>query len=232
MKPWSKIIEQYLAEGRTVSGGLPFQPIVPTWLALNAANDTSASYFTDLRTGQPVNAGGLNIGDYFDLTNPEANDLSYSTNGVLYAGRYRRVQVDSGATASNVKTGTIGLMPSLAVSSLNKYGTRNPPMNIVTSYDQGIGLANSLRPVVFLNSITPGNYGFVQELGVATILFGATLTGTPAIGGVINSVTLGVGDAPASATAIVRTSVGIAIDLPAAGQKSRVLLQYVPVVQG
>lgn len=210
---------------------MPFQPIVPTWLALNAANDTSPSYFTDLRTGQPVFAGGLNAGDYFDLTNDEANNLSYKTNGILYAGRYRRVQVDSGATASNVKTGTIGLMPSLAVVSVNPLGTRNPPMNIVTSYDQAIGLSNSVRPVVFLNSITPGNWGFVQELGDATLLFGA-LTGTPAIGGVINSVATGLADAPASATAIVRTSVGIAIDLPAAGAKSRVLLQYVPVVQG
>ncbi len=145
---------------------MPYQPIVPTWLSLNAANDTSASYFTDLRTGQDINAGGLNAGDYFDLTNPEANDLSYSVNGILYAGRYRRVKVDSGATAANVKTGTIGLMPSLsATSPLNKFGTRNPAMNVVTSYDQAIGLSNSVRPVVFLNSITPGNWGLYRNSG-------------------------------------------------------------------
>src|SRR3954467_12964364 len=129
---------------------MPFQPTLPTWLALNAANDTSPSYFTDLRTGAPVFAGGLNLGEYFDLTHKEANQLSYKTTGILYAGRYRRVQVDSGATAANVKTGTIGLMPSLAVVGLNGLGTRNPPVNIVTSYDQAIGGANSLRPVVFL----------------------------------------------------------------------------------
>jgi hypothetical protein len=29
---------------------------------------------------------------------------------------------------------------------------------------------------VFLNTITPGNYGFVQESGVATVLAGATYT--------------------------------------------------------
>jgi hypothetical protein len=211
---------------------LPYQPIVPTWLALNAANDTSPSYFTDLRTGQPVLAGGLNVGDYFDLTNPEANDLSYQTNGILYAGRYRRVQVDSGATAANVKTGTIGLMPSLAVVSLNKFGTRNPPMNIVTSYDQAIGLSTDLRPVVFLNSITPGNYGFVQELGVASVLGKSSFTGTPAIGAIINTAATGVVDVPASTTAVVVTSVGIAIDLPQVSKLFRILLQYVPVVQG
>jgi len=211
---------------------MPFQPIVPTWLALNAANDTSPSYFTDLRTGQPVFAGGLNLGDYFDLTNDEANALSYKTNGILYAGRYRRVRVDSGATAANVKTGTIGLMPSLAVVSPNSLGTRNPPLNIVTSYDQAIGGADAVRPVVFLNAITPGNYGFVQELGVASVLFKSPVTGTPTIGGVINSVATGLADCPASATAIVRTSVGLAIDLPLAGVLGRILMNYVPVVQG
>src|SRR5258706_4952742 len=150
---------------------MPLQQIVPTWLALNAADDASPSYFSDLRLQIPVLAGGLNNGDYFDLTNEEANQLSYPTNGMLYEGRYRRVKVDSGATASNVKTGTIGLMPSLAViTALNPAGAKNPPVNIVTSYDQTIGNAPGMRPVVFLNSITPGNYGFVQELWTASVL--------------------------------------------------------------
>lgn len=211
---------------------MPFNPTLPTWVALNAANSTSSTGNTDLRLGTAIQGGNLVPGDYFDLTNPEANQLSNSVTGVLYAGRYRWVQVDSGATAANVKTGTIGLMPSLVASSpLTSLGTRNPPMNVVTSYDQAAGGANSLRPVVFLNVVTPGNWAFVQELGIATVLFGA-LTGTPAIGGVINSVAAGLADAPASATAIVRTSIGIAIDLPAASLKSRILLQYVPVVQG
>jgi len=212
---------------------MPFQPIVPTWLALNAADDTSPSYFTDLRTGQPVLAGGLNLGDYFDLTNDEANQLSYSNNGVLYAGRYRRIKVDSGATAANVKTGTIGLMDSIATSPLNIYGTRNPHANVVTSYDKGQGSATTLRPVIFLNAITPGNYGFIQELGFATVLGKATsFTGSAAIGAVIGSTTSGLADVPTSTTAVTSTSIGLAIDLPIAGQKFRVLLQYLPVVQG
>ena len=55
-------------------------------------------------------------------------------------------------------------------------------MNLITSAD--IALATSttvpgpVRPVVFLNAITPGNYGFIQELGVATVLVGATKTQT------------------------------------------------------
>ena len=216
---------------------MPFQPIVPTWLALNASNDTSPSYFTDLRTGQPVLAGGLNLGDYFDLTNEEANQLSYKTNGILYAGRYRRVQVDSGATAANVKTGTIGLMPSLAVVSVNPLGTRNPPMNIVTSYDQNIG-GKSVRPVVFLNSITPGNYGFIQELGVATVLGKTSLTATPAIGDLIatdSAANNGTVDDPTQSTsltyALAKLLLGAAIDLPVSNGLFRILLNT-PVVQG
>ena len=144
---------------------MPFQPIVPIFqYAINACNDTSPTGMADIRSGQAYYAGGLNLGDYFDLTESEANNLSDTLISTLHAGRYRRIQVDSAATAANVKTGTIGLMLSAAAG-----------MNIVTSYDKG--LAVGLRPVVFLNSITPGNYGFIQELGVATVLGSATSAG-------------------------------------------------------
>jgi hypothetical protein len=175
---------------------------------------------------------------------------SYQTNGILYSGRYRYVQVDSGATASNVKTGTLGYIRSgstvksvvvltqgsgqtvgtyqvaanvgsgggsgaviqvivtasnaITVSVLNAgFGYVSPPtftlatggtvgtvvaqlgvnMNTVTSADLAVGTANAanagigpVNPVVFLNTITPGNYGFIQELGVATVLAGSTNT--------------------------------------------------------
>jgi hypothetical protein len=49
----------------------------------------------------------------------------------------------------------------------------NSTPNIVTSADVA---TNAVRPVVFLNSITPGNYGFIQELGTATVLATASQT--------------------------------------------------------
>ncbi len=180
---------------------MPFQPIVPTWLALNSANDQSPSYFLDPRLQVPVFAGGLNEGDFFDLTESEANNLSYTVTGTLHAGRYRRVVVDSGATASNVKTGAIGLMVAGA----------QPKLNRVTSYDKGIVGAH---PVVFLNAITPGNYGFVQEGGIATVLCGATITKSgPATGDLLNSTTLGVVDDP-TIQEFVPASIGIALAPP------------------
>lgn len=210
---------------------MPFNPTVPTWVALNAANSTSSSGNTDLRTGLAVQGGNLVPGDYFDTTNEEANQLSYPTNGILYAGRYRWVQVDSGATASNVKTGTIGLMPSLATVGPAPSGIKNPPLNKVTSYDQTIGNAPGMRPVVFLNAITPGNYGFVQELGIASVLGGATLQkATPAVGDLIESTTLGVAQDPTTQTMGV-LFLGKSIDLPKAAGLFRILLDL-PVVQG
>ena len=98
---------------------MPLQQIVPTWTAWNNANSTSPTALTDLRTGQPFAAGGLNLGDYFDATEQEANSASYTTNGLLHAGRYRYVQVAANATAANVKTGTVGyLQPGTFVQNV------------------------------------------------------------------------------------------------------------------
>jgi hypothetical protein len=138
---------------------MPLQPIIPTWLALNACDDTSPSGLTSLPTGDPIFAGGLNVGDYFDLTEKEAQSLSFTDTGILHSGRYRRIQVDPNANAGLVRVGTLGYMVTALV----------PDVNIVTS----MGMTNvGGRFAIFLNSITPGNYGFIQELGVATAAIG------------------------------------------------------------
>jgi hypothetical protein len=187
---------------------MPQLQTLPTWIALNAANFSSPTGLTDLRTGNPQYGGALNVGDYFDLTEAEANQLSYTTTGTLHAGRYRFVQVDSGATAANVKTGTVGLLCTLAKG-----------VNVITSFDQGLGAG--LRQVVFLNSITPGNYGFVQEQGDANVLFGSTASG--AAGVLVYAAATGVGSSTAGslapigrAEATLSTSVlnRVQLDLP------------------
>jgi hypothetical protein len=56
--------------------------------------------------------------------------------------------------------------------------------NIVTSADIALNPVSTnagigpVHPVVFLNAITPGNYGFAQESGVATILTSSGATQT------------------------------------------------------
>ena len=239
---------------------MPLQQALPTWLAINNVNSPSQSGQVDPLTNFPYAGGGLNAGDYFDLTNDEAATASYTTNGLLYSGRYRYVQVDSGATAAYVKTGTVGYLragssvksvvvltqgsgqtvgtyqvaatvgsgggsgaiiqvivasaTSITVSVVNggsgyvsapsfTLATGGTPgtvvaqlgtsMNIVTSADVALSANAALagvgpvRPVVFLNSITPGNYGFIQELGVATVLATVSQTQTVAQFGIVQS---------------------------------------------
>lgn len=282
---------------------MPQQQALPTWLALNNMNNSSQSGMTDPVTGFPYNGGGLNAGDYFDLTNDEAGNASYTTNGVLYSGRYRYVLVDSGATAANVKTGTVGYIrsgstvksavitsagsgqtvgsyqiaanpasgggvgaiiqvivgsagtitsvsvvaggygyisvPTFSLTTLG--GTTgtvaaqlNATPNIVTSADQ-VGSSPSsalpVRPVVFLNSITPGNYGFIQELGVATVLAKSSV-GTAAIGAYVNAVTTDSGTVTTTAQSgsPIGSTIGNAVDLPANSILFKALLGYAATV--
>lgn len=221
---------------------MPLQQALPAWVVLNASNDTAASGMADVYTSFPYNAGGLNLGDYFDLTSQEAFRNCKPSVATLYEGRYRRIQVDSGATAANIKTGTIGLMASQAAASqdIGNIGGKLPvSMNIVTSYDKGHLGATVIRPVVFLNAITPGNFGWVQELGVASVLGKTTLTNaTPAAGDQIITTTGGLVDDPSQGTNLTYTLyaaiIGTAYDIPFNGSTGvlfRILLDNVPVCQ-
>jgi hypothetical protein len=271
---------------------------------LNNANSASATGLLDSVTGQQYNTGGLDRGDYFDLTEQQANSLSVTTTGLCHAGRYRYVQVDSGANTANVKTGTVGYLRSgtfvqavqtITVGSGQTAGTYtinatvgsgggagasiqvvvgsagtitgNPAVlnggsgyvsaptfsltalggsagtlsvqlnttpNTVTSADQigaSIPTAIPVRPVVFLNSITPGNYGFIQELGVATVL-AKNSVGTAAIGAYVNAVTTdnGVVTTTAQSGSPIGSTIGVAIDTPANSILFKVQLGYACMV--
>lgn len=220
---------------------MPQQQALPAWVVLNASNDTAASGMADQYTSFPYNAGGLNLGDYVDVTTAEAFRNCKPSVGTLYCGRYRRIQVDSGATAANVKTGTIGLMASQAAASqdIGNIGGKLPvSMNVVTDFSHGHLGATTVRPVVFLNAITPGNFGWVQELGVATVLFRTTITAAvPAAGDAIATFSGGNGnvDDPTQSTtltyALFQAIIGTAYDIPINGALSRVILDSVPICQ-
>lgn len=216
---------------------MPLNQAPTTLLAINACNDTAETGVTDRTLGNTDQYGDQLKGLYYDLTNSEAAAASQTSVGTLYAGRYRRVQVDSGATAANVKTGTIGLMPSLAAMIADGDSAGKPTPNVVTSFDQAIDSNTTVRPVVFLNAITPGNYGYIQELGIATVLGKTGLTATPTVGDVIVSTTSGLVDDPTQSGnptyALLKTVVGVAIDTPVSNGKFRVLLSQAafPVLQ-
>jgi hypothetical protein len=181
----------------------------------------SPSGMADIRTGLPYQAGGLIVGAYFDLTEAEAQNLS---GNVLHTGRYRFIQVDSTATAANVKFGSIGLMKSLALGA-----------NFITSFDKG--LAAGLHPIVFCatptsTQISAGAYIFGQEAGIATVNYRATLTAAaPAVGDMIFTFSGGAGtvdDLTQSGNitiAQVANLMGEAITLPTGGGQGQVILQ-------
>lgn len=201
---------------------MPNQQILPTWLALNGGTLTSPSGLTDSRTGLPFMAGGLNVGDWFDLTEPEANQLSNASVGTLHAGRYRYVQIDSGATASLIKTGAVGLIRSLAGGSYSDGG-----FNYVTTGDQANNYLGLLQPrkVVFLCPVTAGQsltagsgvFAFVQELGDATVYLDAAAVTT--IGAAVNILSTGLTTTAATPST---ATVGIASQVPAATSLCRV----------
>jgi hypothetical protein len=274
---------------------MPQQQIIPTWLAWNNANFATESGLQDLRTGANFPAGGLGLGDYFDATEKEANAASFAANGLLHAGRYRLVQVDSGATVANVKTGTIGYArvgsfvqsvfasvpgtggtpgtynipatpgsgggsgavltvvvgstgaiqsASVAQGGFNYVSLPTFPLtltgvtgatlsaqlnssgNIVTSQDKGV----SARPVVFLNAITPGNFGFVQELGLANVLAGAA-AGSAGVGDWVNVGAGGTVTTTAATGSAIGSTIGSAVDVAVANSTFKAYLSEVPVVQ-
>lgn len=177
---------------------------------------TSPSGMTDIRTGQPYQAGGLIVGDYFDLTEAEAQAQS----SALHQGRYRFVQVDSTATAANILQGTIGCMKTLALG-----------VNFITDYSNNLGGTTGLpRGVVFLAplttaQVTAGAYVFVQEQGDATLLAGGAIAlSSPGL-----NVTTG-GKSVAGTT--LALNVGLAIQAGAgSGSLFRAMLEL-PIVAG
>ena len=277
---------------------MPKQQIIPIWGGLNNANSPSATGLVDPVTNQQYNTGGLNVGDYFDLTEKEANSLSVSTVGLCHAGRYRYVLLDSGANVANVKTGTVGYLRAgsfmqsvdvTAVGSGQTAGTYtiqatagsgggsgasivvvvgsggtisgafvnsagfgyvsvptfsltalggtpgtvaaqlNSAANVVTSADQvgaAIPTAIPVRPVVFLNTATPGNYTFIQELGLATVLGKAGATG--AVGDYVNAVTTdnGVVTSTAASGSPIGSTIGRAADTVQASLLFKAYLGY------
>jgi hypothetical protein len=108
----------------------------------------------------------------------------------------------------------------------------NSTPNVVTSTDQvAAGTAVPVRPVVFLNAITPGNYGFIQELGLATVLANAAVS-TTTLPAYVNAVTTNSGTVTCTAGSgsPIGSTIGLAVDPPANGVLFKAYLGYAAMV--
>lgn len=173
---------------------IKFTDYVPyTLVGVNSASKTLAA---EAVTGLPLSTGAAPDSSFW-LDEKQANLLSSSTQ-VCHEGWYRVVQVDSAATAANIAFGYVGAMLKISTGTLAS--PAGSAIKVVTSYDKA--LANGLAPVVFLGTVTPGNWTIVQDTseGEGTV---QTSSGSGSLGAVLIAQTSGSGQATTlGATAI------------------------------
>lgn len=161
----------------------------------------------------------IEVGDQLaaSSTTPGASGGTYATpSGLpLFGGAYQIIQVDSGATAANVAYGnpayirldsgpTQGALPETAFGNI-----------VVTTADiqSQIGGSSNLFAGVFLNAITPGNFGLIfvgagrAAVSIASGNGGGTGIGTAVLTNGANSSFV---TAAATTTGLVPANVGIA----------------------
>lgn len=189
---------------------------------LNTVNVTSQ--FGQQDSYGNVYPSGLTVGKTIEIGDLTAQNLSSPASAnVLFGGSYQFIQVDSGATAAYVQAGRgafLKLDPGGTAGVQPEQGFVNMT---VTSQDQAD--ANTLFAGVFINAITPGNFGFIfVGNGRVEVTYKSSLTnGSPAIGDVINVFASANGlfdDNSASTWSAL--SIGIAVTAPVANGTSAI----------
>ena len=192
------------------------------------------NYNTTVDTGQADAYGnvywtGSNVGKMIEVgdnyaantTSPGTTNGTYGTpSGLpLFGGAYQIVQVDSGATAANVAYGapafirvdsgvTQGALPETSYANI-----------VVTTADiQGqIGGSYNLFAGIFVNSITPGNFGLLFvgagrcAVAIASGNSGGTGIGTPLLTNTNNPNFI---TAAATTTGVLPSNVGVVVSQP------------------
>lgn len=159
--------------------GITFTSYVPTSLIGN--NSPSPTLAAEAVTGLPISTGAF-PGALFYLNEQQASQLSLSVVNAAtptftcHAGWYMVAQVDASAVGGNIKAGAIGglkAIPTTAAAS----AANIPPQAVVTD---GATAATAktlgINPVIFLNTVTPGNYTIVQIAGDAHALLAVSQT--------------------------------------------------------
>lgn len=193
----------------------------------NTANDTGASdtygniYPTGSNVGKVIEVGDLLAAN---LTTPGTTGGSYATPSgfPLFGGAYQIVQVDSGATAANVAYGTpafIRLDSGVTQGALPETSYANIVVTTADIVGQ-VGGTYNLFAGVFLNAITPGNFGLIfvgagrAAVSIASGNGGGTGLGTPILTNTLNPNFI---TAAATTTAVLPSNVGVAVQTVANG---------------
>lgn len=169
-----------MASGRLFKQAAPFL----TAKYLNNINDATAG---GAITTAPANIGAQQYlqnmpGDRILLNAVDALAISNNAVGNLYTGAYRYVATRNNSTSSPVRGCGAFWDPTATGTGNNISTTAADATYQVTSDGNAANYTNTLLAGVFINAITKGNFGWIQESGKASLKFIAALTGTPAIG--------------------------------------------------
>ena len=208
-------------------------PTVGVFIPGNYLNNCQSAYMTGAGdTYGNSYPTGLTIGKQIEIGTQQAKTLTDpGSANQLFEGAYQWVQVDSGATAANVQPGRAAFL------KLDPGGTVGvEPMQgfvnfTTTSQDQAD--ADALWAGVFIEAITPGNYGFIfVGGGRVEVNYAAALTAGQAVGDVIGVKNGNAGlfdDLADAATGTWNTlSVGLAVTKPVVNGTSAV---YMPTIR-
>ncbi len=186
---------------------------------LNAVNDPAPGVPLASPSGSIVQDYLGQLGALLTLDDEMAAKLSDSTVGTLYAGVYQYVKFLAGTTAAPTR----GYM--CAWSDFE---------NFVVTMDITDVLSGKLAGVC-LNSVTKGQYGWIQVAGKATVLCKASsiTKATPADGDllILTSATTNTVDVLADNTNLtslqLKRSVGVALQAPVAGAVKLAWLKHI-----
>jgi len=157
---------------------------------LNRVNDSAEGLSVSSGTGQKkfsLVGGRIILGP---------DEVLYDTSiGTLYGGVYQYVrQRLTDATAAAI--GLLAFWDVTVTEDLYQVST------LETIGGTAGGLTAGYIAGVFLDTLTLGNYGFIQTHGRATIKFRAVLTATPAIGCAVHAAAAGAGADVATADVV------------------------------
>lgn len=201
---------------------------------LNQINSANPAGIIQSVPGGLASQGEQNVpGDVFFFDTDAALALSDTVNiGTLYSGLYKLVRTASGSTAA----------PARGKACFWDTSVADDLMQVTPdeSGAQGVGLFAGF----YLNSLTKGNYGFIQIAGKCTGKFRAVLTGVAANGQPVFLAGAGAGAdvgtldvfgadgnaaTLADAAQFCQRFVGSAEGLPVAGTVGTVCIKYGPI---
>lgn len=178
--------------------------------------------------GSANNKFGGQLGALYAINNAQAAALSKTSTGTLYAGVYQYVKVKAGAT------------PAVRGAAYFWDNAVAPSAFQVVQIESSTTLTAASIAGIALNTITAGQYGWIQVAGIASVKYVASITGTKATGrpvfiSIAGTTSIGLADVVDDITTTAGARfferyMGWAIDLPADGAVGRVnlALQFSP----